>query len=71
MDLIKTICRLIIGISLISVFYLSYNYTKFMNMVGFYFIGKWVKETIGFFTFLSIFFLIISFTIGVMLKIKE
>jgi uncharacterized membrane-anchored protein len=68
MDIIRKICLLIIAISLGSVFYIAYNYIKFMRGFNVLNIGKMVKETIQFFVFIVIFGMIISFTLDIMLK---
>jgi hypothetical protein len=70
-DTVEVICITIILISLTTMFYLSYNFIRFMEKTDIFEILKMAKELINMVAFFSLFTAIITFTGDVLVRYRK
>ncbi len=71
MDLINKILILVILSCIGGIFYVSYNFIKFMGLVGIMSPGRLMKEMMLFFVYTTLFGLVISTTVKLLRKLKK
>ena len=71
MGLINKILISVILACIGGIFYVSYNFIKFMELVGIFNPGKVIKEMMYFFVFIILFGLVISTTVKLLIKLRK
>lgn len=71
MDLINKILVSVIFICIVGIFYVSYNFIRFMKLVGILDPVRMIKEMMFFFVYITLFGLVISTTGRLLMKLRK
>jgi hypothetical protein len=71
MDFINKVLISVILMCVIGIFYVSYNFIRFMDLVGILDPARMIKEMMLFFVYITLFGLVISTTIKLLMKLRK
>jgi len=71
MNLVNKILILVILMCVGGIFYVSYNFIKFMGLIGIISPSELIKEMMLFFVYIILFGLVISTTVRLLRKLKK